>query len=415
LATRNDSSGATETATAAAPAAVVTSAATATTAASDQGGAAPTAIPTAKPNLAPATVAQSSPTPAPAAPQSNDSADTWFHTKDGTFVDGTGKRLLLRGFVTITNNTDGSPVRYTSADYQKMKSMGVNVQSIRLGAGALGAWPGKKINPSYLEQIDSMVSLAKATGIYSEFKVTLYDVGGFQPSQVAGTWDNFWNTGSGTQDAVIAGWMTIWQRYLNEPFVVGYDLVNEPQQGSLKLDDTTFETQYLNPFYGKAIDKLRTIDKQHLAFFQPPYQSHAYQVPLNRDQVVYAPHFYPNFREYLAGKYVTTDYEPTMQRYLSEAALNKAPLFIGEYSMPWELSNDGNATIEKSYVVLERAAVNLFLKNNLSFTRPWYADDGSAIRIAGKVYGWGIIQGKKGVGGPVRSFITDVFATAAKS
>ena len=100
---------------------------------------------------------------------------------------------------------------------------------------------------------------------------------------------------------------------------------------------------------------------------------------------------------------MTTEYEPTMQRYLSEAAIQKAPLYIGEYSMPLGLKKDDDATFLQNYLALEHLAVSLLVKNNLSFTRPWYADDGSAIRLAGKIYGWGIVQGKRGVGGPMRS------------
>lgn len=112
----------------------------------------------------------------------------------------------------------------------------------------------------------------------------------------------------------------------------------------MNLDDATFETQYLNPFYDKAIDKLRSIDSNDLAMIQPPLQSKTYQISVNRDQVVYAPHFYPNLRDYLVGRYITTE-----------------------------------------YVVLEHAAVNLFIKNNLSFTRSWYADDDGAVRLAGRL------------------------------
>jgi hypothetical protein len=202
---------------------------------------------------------------------------------------------------------------------------------------------------------------------------------------------------------------------VNEPYVVGYDLLNEPQVGSLTLSDTAFETQYLNPFYAKEIDQLRSIDDHHLAFFQPPLGSTTYQVRLNRDRIVYAPHFYPNLRDYLAGRFVTTEYQPMMQRFLSEASVQKAPLYIGEYGMPWPLDQDGNAATQSKYTALETAAINLFQTNNLSFTRPWYANDSAAVHIGGRLYGWGVIQGRNGLGGALRTFITDLFTSAAKS
>jgi hypothetical protein len=348
-------------------------------------------------------------------PQAAVASGGWIHTNNGVIVDAANNRITLRGFVTITNDTDGTPVTYTLADYQKMKSLGANFQSIRVGAGEIGAWPGRPANASYLAKLDSMVALAKQAGIYSEFKLTMYDVFGFQLAEASPYWNTLWSNGSGAQDGVIAGYKRVWQRYVNEPYVVGYDLLNEPQEGTLNLSDAAFETQYLNPFYAKEIDQLRSIDDHHLAFFQPPLEAETYQVPLDRDRIVYAPHFYPNLRDYLAGKFVTTGYQSMMQRFLSEASVQKAPLYIGEYGMPWAIDSDGNATVQSKYVTLERTAVNLFLANNLSFTRPWFADDSAAVQIGGRLYGWGVIQGRNGLGGTLRTFITDLFTSAAKT
>ena len=339
----------------------------------------------------------------------------YVQTSGSKFVDSSGNQIKLRGFVTITNNTDGSPVTYSLADYQKMKSLGANFQSIRVGAGALGAWTGFAANPNYLTQLDSMVSLAKQVGMYTEFKLTMYDVFGFDLAATTPYWNALWYNRAGSQDAVIAGYNSIWSRYVNEPYVVGYDLLNEPQEGTLNLSDASFESQYLNPFYVKEIGQLRSIDSHHIAFFQPPLEAASYLVPLNQPQIAYAPHFYPNLRDFFSGRWTTSGYQPLMQRFLSEAAAQNAPLYIGEYGMPWPIDQDGNATSQTAYANLERTAVNLFIANQLSFTRPWYSNDGAAVSIGGRMYTWSVIQGQNGLGGTMRTFITSIFTSAAGS
>lgn len=67
-----------------------------------------------------------------------------FGTDGVFFLDTLNRTVILRGFVTITHNGPGvDEVNYTLEDYKRMKAMGANVQSIRIFAGLIGAWPGK--------------------------------------------------------------------------------------------------------------------------------------------------------------------------------------------------------------------------------------------------------------------------------
>jgi hypothetical protein len=199
---------------------------------------------------------------------------------------------------------------------------------------------------------------------------------------------------------------------------VGYDLLNEPQKGNLGGADATFVTSYLNPFYQKAIDRLRAIDQRHIAFFQPgfapgPVNYLPYVTTIDRPNVSYAPHFYPNWRSYeLKHDFSVTAYDTILNRYLAEGASSGVPVMVGEYGLPWNPADDGNADLEASYQVLEKAAINRFIGSGLSFTRPWYADDRSGAQIGPYLVGMALIRGRSGLGGPLRTFITDVFTSA---
>jgi hypothetical protein len=356
------------------------------------------------PATPPASPAVPSPTPdARARP----SAPDWLQTTGREFVDTAGRTVVLRGFVTLTNDSEGQPVVYTLDDYRRMRQLGANYQSIRLGAGALGAWPGTAGAPQYLDRLAGMVAMAKQVGMYSTFKLTVYDLRGF----TRGGWEALWADRHGEQVALIAGWRRIWERFRDEPAVVGYDLLNEPEPGDLGVSTETFIADYLNPFYRRVIDDLRRTDARHLAFFQPPFGSPPYRAPLQRPGVVYTPHFYPNLPNYLRrGDFSTSAYAPELQRFLSEASLHQAPLFIGEYGMPWSPRNDGDAPRERQYQQLERTASALFDQHRLGFSRPWFADDRAGVRLGGLDLNWALIRGTAGLRGPERTFITDIIA-----
>ena len=132
----------------------------------------------------------------------------WIHADGAHFVDESGRTVILRGFVTTTNYPDGTALNYTTADYERMKAVGANYQSIRIGVCAIGAWPGCQVRDGYLQQLDSMVQAAKQEGIYSEFKLTMYDL----PGQAGADWTALWQNSNGQQDAIINGWKTLWQR-----------------------------------------------------------------------------------------------------------------------------------------------------------------------------------------------------------
>lgn len=330
-------------------------------------------------------------------------------SSDGAkIIDSTGRQVILRGFVTVTNNTDGSPLNYTLADYQRMRSMGANYQSIRIGASAVGAWPGTSADESYIARLDSMIKLAKQAGIYSDLKLTVYDVKGIR---VLRGWDKLWLNQNKEQDKVIAGWEKLWQRYRDEPAVIGYDLLNEPMKGNLNVSDDEFVTKYLNPFYQKAIDSLRRLDQKHLALFQPLIGAPPYQAKINRSGVVFAPHYYPNIINYLRSSDLSTaEYQPLMARLAEEAKTNNAPLMLGEYGNPWLLSKNRDKTAEKNHQNLEKLTSSLIDQYALSVSRPHFADERACWSLDNKNYFCGaVILGKQGLGGEERKYVTDVF------
>ena len=94
------------------------------------------------------------------------------------------------------------------------------------------------------------------------------------------TFDNLWANraapdGVGLQDHYAAAWRQVAQRFRRQPYVLGYDLFNEPWPGSDwpnctgPLGCPAFEQQKLAPMQGKAIAAIRQVDRRHLVWYEP--------------------------------------------------------------------------------------------------------------------------------------------------
>jgi endoglycosylceramidase len=93
--------------------------------------------------------------------------------------------------------------------------------------------------------------------------------------------DNFWAdaqaAGRGLQEAYAAAWERVATDFRDQPYVMGYDLLNEPWPGSAFSSDAclnttgcqTFDSTTLAPFYSKVFDAIRSVDPSTLIFYEP--------------------------------------------------------------------------------------------------------------------------------------------------
>ncbi|MCB9172292.1 MAG: cellulase family glycosylhydrolase [Ardenticatenales bacterium] len=334
----------------------------------------------------------------------------WLTTQGDRIVDEAGREVLLRGAVTITHYNDGTALDYTSADYERMAEAGISVQAIRVYARAIGAADGYPVDEDYLTQLDTMITRAAEAGIYTMLKLTIYDTRGgtIEGWFTDARWAQFWNTPA-EQEEWLDGWEALWETYKDNPAVVGYDLLNEPKQGSLGLSTAEFEAEHLAPFYQQAVNRLREIDRRHLALVQPAlvsfdagtdtvqYGTLAGQV--EGDHLVYAPHMYIELASYRIAPYTSA-----MAALVDQARRLGMPLFVGEFGKPWDPADDGNATLLDQALLVEREAHKRFDWARVGYARPWWADDRSGDGLNVKM---ALFPGSSGIGGAPRSWLYD--------
>jgi aryl-phospho-beta-D-glucosidase BglC (GH1 family) len=116
------------------------------------------------------------------------------------------------------------------------------------------------------------------------------------------------------RDKGVALWGRLAERYADEQWVAGYDLLNEPNwvlPGNLLLRE----------FYEDCTDAIRSVDQRHIIFIEGNWWANDFTglTPPWDDQIVYSPH-----------KYWSTNDEATMQWVIDIRNTYDVPLYLGE-------------------------------------------------------------------------------------
>ncbi len=142
-------------------------------------------------------------------------------------------------------------------------------------------------------------------------------------------WDNFYANRDGVRDALAELWGRIAREFSHDPVVAGYDLINEPGNGSLAR--TTREG--ISTFYRSAIRAIRDAENEvgapgNVIFFEPSVYAELPEFRLSDDpNLIFAPHNYaesigPSFPGLLDLSFIA---------YAALGVLYETTLWIGEY------------------------------------------------------------------------------------
>ena len=123
-----------------------------------------------------------------------------------------------------------------------------------------------------------------------------------------------------SQDLMTNIWVSIAERYKNEPVIIGYDIVNEPiaHYFNDELDDLNNQLILL---YNRIVKEVRAVDQQHIIFLSGSNWGGNFDVfkELIDDNVVYEFH-----------KYWFDVNQEAIQQYLDFRDQRNVPIYIGE-------------------------------------------------------------------------------------
>lgn len=287
-------------------------------------------------------------------------------------VDDAGRQIILRG-VNVNSLGDyhqGDPdappvVPVTDADWSEMAAHGFNVVRLLVSWSRLEPVRGA-FDEEYLADVAEAIDAAAAHGIY-----TVVDMhqdawgkyiaspdgetcpGGGDPAigwdgapewatitdgastctfgsresspAVIAAWDAFYANRDGIMDELVSTWAFVVEGLGDRPSIAGYDLLNEPNQGS----GATSATAALGAFYDRTIAAIRAaeqpLDVDRIAFFEFTVAGQPVAPDFTADDnIVFAPHHY--------GESIgAIPIEGLFDYLASLAAGYRTALWVGEY------------------------------------------------------------------------------------
>ncbi len=222
---------------------------------------------------------------------------------------------------TVTFETNWRNSIITEADFQKAKALGYNVVRVPFHYNMF--WNGSATKNDGFTWLDKAATWAQNNGIYVIFCMHAApgcqnpdyhsdNVSGDDHSGPVNFWSN-WN------NVTTAGkvWRLIAARYTSNPWVAGYDLLNEP-----KLDSNK---SLLKQSYKEMTAQIRAVDGNHLIFAEGNYWGSDFYDMLEKwdSKLVFEGHYY--------GAQNEADPNPDLATRKSLANGIGVPLFMGEF------------------------------------------------------------------------------------
>lgn len=223
--------------------------------------------------------------------------------------------------------------------------------------------------------LDRAIEQAGAHGIYT--MIDLHALPGFQnqdwhgdnPTHVDFFWDH-----PHFQDRVIHLWEAIADRYRNNPWVSGYNVMNEPAdpQGARVM-----------PFYRRAVKAIQAVDPDHLIFLDGNTYTtdHSIFDPEPLPGVVYALHDYVpsgfgrggSYPGYTDGQWV--DRDAVERKFLERSEYARrtgTPVIVTEFSPIY--FNDETRDVERRQILADQ--LEIYKRYNVSWSSWMYKDLG---------------------------------------
>jgi endoglucanase len=242
---------------------------------------------------------------------------------------------------------------FTEPDAEYIHSLGLNLVRIPVNYHLFE----DDMNPGIIkegafEYLDKVIELCAKYQIYTI--IDLHALPGCQnqhwhsdnPTHVAAFWIH-----KDFQDRALHLWEVIAERYKNQPWVAGYDLINEPADPS---------GEKVFPYYRRLRDAVRKIDPNHILFLEGDrYATDFDKFTEIWDNVVYTNHDYatPGFISggdypgYTSGRYFDKDtLEYDFLRKSEFMLSHHVPIWVGEFG-PVYTGNPGKD--EMRYQVLK--------------------------------------------------------------
>ncbi len=227
--------------------------------------------------------------------------------RDGRFmVDDKNRVVLLHGVNAVWKLAPYFPPNqsagFVAADADWLRDHGFN--TVRLGVIFAGVMPQPGVvDPAYLDGVDRVVQLLASRGIWImlDFHQDMYSErfegegfpdwavlddgiphlndfgfpGNYFTPECSRAFDNFWDNQDGLWDHYRTAWKAVATRWKDQPYLMGYDLINEPWPGTDLASCANpagcpaHDDLKLQALQSYVLDGIREVDRGNIIWFEP--------------------------------------------------------------------------------------------------------------------------------------------------
>ncbi len=227
--------------------------------------------------------------------------------REGRFmVDDHNRIVLLHGVNGVWKlppyYPPDAPAGFTAADADWLRDHGFN--TVRLGSLFAGVMPERGvIDPDYLQGVDRVVQLLASRHIWVmlDFHQDMYSErfqgegfpdwavyddgiphlndfgfpGNYFTPECSRAFDNFWANHEGLWDFYRDAWIAVASHWKNQPYLMGYDLINEPWPGTdlascaNPLGCPLHDDLELQALQTHVLKGIRSVDPHNIVWFEP--------------------------------------------------------------------------------------------------------------------------------------------------
>jgi len=226
----------------------------------------------------------------------------------GPFLtDPSGRVVFLHGINAVWKRppyvAPDTAAGFTAADADFLAANGIN--AVRLGVLFAGVMPTQGVvDQGYLAKIDRIIQLLATRHIWvlldfhqdafnEKFKgegfpawavhddgIPFVDAGSFfanyQTPAVQRNYDHFWNNDFGLWDSYTQAWTAVANKWARQPYLMGYDLFNEPSAGSQTptcanpAGCPAFDAT-MQKLYDHVLAGIRTVDPNNMVWYEEQF------------------------------------------------------------------------------------------------------------------------------------------------
>lgn len=189
-------------------------------------------------------------------------------------------------------------------------------------------------------------------------------------------------------------WLEVVKRVHGNPYVLGYDIMNEPSCGDIPNFSGQFENKFLKSFYEDMISAIRQVHPKAIGFVEPSF-SDMYTsklTPFSVENMIYAPHMYNSISNTLQFDPLPNDlfFDLMLMIQQEKAKYLRMPIFIGEFGSPWGMQPfySRDLVVDSALEAMEENFVsNAYWDFSIKDVNIWNGEDFSLIDKNGKPRG----------------------------